>query len=84
MSGLRVDEILNEHIMREVALLRYEDRLRVLDFARALAVTERPRGVSGEELLRFAGSIPGDELEKLSEAVEEERERQIGEAGSGG
>ncbi|CAN5898668.1 hypothetical protein BH23ACT11_BH23ACT11_18020 [soil metagenome] len=84
MSELRMDEVLEEHIGRQVALLGHEDKLRVLDFVRALAVSGRPRGVSGEELLRRAGTIPEGELERLSETVRKERERQVRESGPGG
>ncbi len=77
MSKARMDDVLDEHIKQQFKLLEHTDKLRVLDFAWALAITRRPSGISGEELLRFSGSIPEDELEKLRRATEEEREREM-------
>lgn len=49
-----------------------EQQAQVLEFARSLG---RPRGVPAESLLRFAGSIPLDDLEKMSRVIEEDCER---------
>ena len=43
---------------------------RVLDFASAL-VTSRPKGTKGQALLRFAGTIPQEDLQEMSRAIEE-------------
>lgn len=46
----------------------------VLEFARTL-VTAEARGTPGQQLLRFAGSIPPDELQLMREAIEQDCER---------
>jgi hypothetical protein len=45
---------------------------RVLEFVRSLS---EPQGVPGSSLLRFAGMIPLDDLEKMAQAIEEDCER---------
>ena len=46
----------------------------VLKFARTL-VDSKIRGVSGQQLLRFAGAIPSDDLQLMREAIEQDCER---------
>ena len=57
-------------ILEQVRALLPEEQQRVLEFARALA-TSRPRGVAGKDLLRFAGTIPKDDLKMMCVAIEE-------------
>ena len=59
-----------KEIINQIGLLDYEHQRRVLDFARALATTG-PKGVTGKQLLSFAGTIPSDELKAMKEAIEE-------------
>ena len=42
----------------------------VLDFARELADV-RTRGIPGADLLTFTGRIPADDLQRMSDAIEE-------------
>ncbi len=42
----------------------------VLKFARTL-ITSKVQGVPGQELLRFAGAIPSDDLQLMQEAIEQ-------------
>lgn len=56
-------------IIDQVGQLDYEQQKRVLDFACALAVTS-PKGVSGKNLLSFAGAIPADDLKAMEQAIE--------------
>ncbi len=46
----------------------------VLEFARTLVKAE-VRGTPGQQLLRFAGSIPPDDLQLMREAIEQDCER---------
>jgi len=46
----------------------------VLQFVRSLAKTE-VQGIPGQQLLRFAGSIPADDLKLMNEAIEQDCER---------
>jgi hypothetical protein len=43
---------------------------RVLEFARTLAQSQ-VRGTSGQQLMRFAGSIPPDDLQLMRETIEQ-------------
>lgn len=58
-----------KEIINQIGRLDYEYQRRVLDFARALAVTG-PKGVPGKQLLPFAGSIPADDLKDMGQAIE--------------
>jgi hypothetical protein len=42
----------------------------VLEFARTL-ISSKVKGVSGQQLLRFAGTIPIDDLQLMQEAIEQ-------------
>ncbi|MDQ7784439.1 MAG: hypothetical protein RDU20_16255 [Desulfomonilaceae bacterium] len=64
MDTSTVDEVLEQ-----LNGLPREMQRRVLEFARTLAQST-PRGVPGQELLRFAGSIPMDDVSLMSEAIE--------------
>lgn len=61
-------------IINQIGLLDYEHQRRVLDFARALAVT-CPKGVPGKQLLSFAGTIPADDLKTMEQAIEDSCEK---------
>ena len=65
-----LDTTVKKDIINQIGQLDYEHQRRVLDFARALAVTG-PKGVSGKQLLSFAGSIPADDLKAMKKAIEE-------------
>jgi hypothetical protein len=61
-------------IDQEIAKLLHQlseaEQQRVLDFARELADV-RLRGIPGADLLGFAGHIPPDDLQRMSDAIEE-------------
>ena len=65
MNTMVVDEIIEQ-----LKSLPYELQWRVLEFARALALSV-PRGVPGHRLLRFAGVIPPDDVQRMREAIEQ-------------
>ncbi|MCR4309208.1 MAG: hypothetical protein NUW14_04195 [Deltaproteobacteria bacterium] len=62
--------IVKKEIIQQIGRLDYEHQRRVLDFARALAVTGS-KGVPGKQLLSFAGSIPADDLKAMKQAIED-------------
>jgi len=57
-----------KEIINQIGRLDYEHQRRVLDFARALAVTS-PKGVPGKQLLSFAGTISADDLKAMEQAI---------------
>jgi len=60
-----------ERELRErLSLLDPDQQRQVLEYARALS-EEPQRGVPGQALLRFMGSIPADDLRDIARAVEE-------------
>ena len=69
-----MSEPLKEQILEQVSLLPQEQQRRILDFARALAMSV-PVGARGKELLRFAGAIEADELQMIAQAIEDGCER---------
>ena len=65
---------LKEEISAEVDLLSPIDQRRVLDLAKSLA-RNKPVGVPGRSLLRFAGAIDPADLDVMRRAIEEDCER---------
>lgn len=61
---------LKKEILDQVDKLGVEQQRQVLRFARALAAP-RSEGVSGKELLRFAGAIERDDLQQIARAIDE-------------
>ena len=63
-----------KEIINQMGQLDYEHQKRVLDFARALAVTE-PKGVSGKLLLPFGGTYADDDLREMKKAIDDHCEK---------
>ena len=61
---------LEKDLIEQVRHLRADQQQLVLVFARALA-SVLPRGASGQDLLRFAGSIATEDLQEMSSAIEQ-------------
>ena len=64
-----IDEVI-EHLSAMPQHLQWQ----VLEYTRTLAKAE-VRGTPGQQLLRFARSIPPDDLHLMREAIEQECER---------
>lgn len=58
-----------QQILERVRALPDEEQRRVLEFVRSLRTSRI--GTPGTDLLRFAGAIDRDELESMSQAIEE-------------
>ena len=69
MSIPIIDEVIEQLKVMPQPLQR-----QVLEFVRSLVKTE-VRGTPGQQLLRFAGSIPSDDLQLMREAIEQDCER---------
>ena len=63
-----------DQVVEELKNLPYEMQWRVFEFTRAL-VASVPHGVPGQQLLRFAGAIPLDDIQLMRQAIEEGCER---------
>ncbi len=62
---------IKDSLISQLDKLPYELQLLVLDFVKALI----PKGVEGKNLLRFEGTIPADDLQLMSKAIEENCEK---------
>ncbi len=67
-------DVFKEAIVNEIEQLDYGNQRRVLDFAKALAAAGR-KGVSGKQLLSFAGGISPEDLGEMRNAIEEHCEK---------
>ncbi|MBU6228729.1 MAG: hypothetical protein KGQ93_03435 [Cyanobacteria bacterium REEB459] len=63
-----------EEVVEQLKVMPQHLQWQVLEFVRALVKSE-VRGTPGQQLLRFAGSIPSDDLQLMSEAIEQDCER---------
>lgn len=65
--------ILNK-VIEQLKVMPQDLQWQVLEFARSLA-SSNIQGVPGEQLLRFAGAIPPEDLELMREAIEQNCEQ---------
>ncbi len=66
-------DAIRDQIIRQLDGLSDRDQRRALSFVRSLSAA--PEGVSGGNLLRFAGAFEPEEARRMSEAIEEGCER---------
>lgn len=65
-----MNTVIADKVLEQLKALPYELQWRVLEFTRALAMSI-PRGVPGQQLVNFAGTIPLDDLQLMHQAIEE-------------
>jgi hypothetical protein len=70
MTNPTLERELHQHLDR----LSEDDQQQVLHLARTLA-GNRPAGVPGKDLLRFAGLISREDLKEMKQAIDEECSR---------
>lgn len=63
-----------EEVVEQLKVMPQHLQWQVLEFVRALVKAE-VQGTPGQQLLRFAGSIPSDDLQLMREAIEQDCER---------
>lgn len=62
-----------EKVVKELKTLPQPLQWKVLNFARTLVQGHsKIKGVSGQEILRFAGVISSDDLQLMKEAIEQD------------
>jgi len=59
-----------EKVVEQLKFLPQELQWRVLEFTRTLA-TSNPHGVTGVQLLRFAGTIPMSDIQVMRDTIEQ-------------
>ena len=65
-----MDTPIIDKVIEQLKALPQELQWRVLEFTRALALST-PRGVPGQQLVRFAGAISLDDVKLMREAIEQ-------------
>ena len=60
---------LDEELIRHLATLAPDQKLQILDFARALG-TRKPKGTPGWRLAEFKAKIPFDDLDRMTAEIE--------------
>ncbi len=65
---------IKQEIVRQLDHLPLEFQRRILDFTQAL-VLSLPKGVSGKQLLRFAGVLKAEDAQVMTQAIEAGCER---------
>ncbi|MBW4620277.1 MAG: hypothetical protein KME17_13100 [Cyanosarcina radialis HA8281-LM2] len=63
-----------DEVVEQLKVMPQHLQWQVLEFVRELVKSEM-RGTPGQQLLRFAGSIPPDDLQLMHEAIEQDCER---------
>ena len=63
-----------DEVVEQLKVMPQNLQWQVLEFVRALVKAE-VRGTPGQQLLRFAGSIPLDDLKLMRAAIEQDCER---------
>ncbi|MFP5273195.1 hypothetical protein [Coleofasciculus sp.] len=69
-----MDTPLLDKLIEQLKIMPQDLQWRVLEFAHALA-SSTIQGVSGRELLHFAGSIPPDDVKLMRQAIEQDCEQ---------
>jgi hypothetical protein len=65
---------ISDQIIEQLNIIPQDLQYQVLEFARNLTKS-KIKGVPGEELLKFAGSIPKEDLQLMSEAIKQDCEK---------
>ena len=65
-----MDTPIVDKVIEQLKSLPHDLQWRVLEFTRALAQST-PRGVPGQQLLRFAGTITPHDAQLMCEAIEQ-------------
>jgi hypothetical protein len=63
-----------DEVVEQLKVMPQSLQRQVLEFVRSLVKVE-VRGTPGQQLLRFAGAIPSDDLELMREAIEQDCEQ---------
>jgi hypothetical protein len=65
---------ISDQIIEQLKMMPQDLQYQVLEFARNLTKS-KIKGVPGKELLSFAGSIPKEDLQLMSEAIKQDCEK---------
>ncbi|QSV54160.1 MAG: hypothetical protein HEP80_10010 [Dolichospermum sp. UKL201] len=65
---------ISDQVIEQLKIMPQDLQYQVLEFARNLT-NSKIKGVPGKQLLRFAGSIPKEDLQLMSEAIAQLQDR---------
>lgn len=63
---------LKTQILSQLDQMAVPEQEKVLNFARTLLAHKQPAGVPGHSLLAFAGTVEAEELELMTQAIEDD------------
>ncbi|MCL0081479.1 hypothetical protein M1N64_04550 [Peptococcaceae bacterium] len=69
-----ITSTITQQVISQLDRLPFELQLRVLDYTQSL-VFSLPKGVHGEQLLRFVGVIESGDIQAMSQAIKAECEK---------
>ncbi|WP_446380321.1 hypothetical protein [Coleofasciculus sp. E2-BRE-01] len=69
-----MDTLILDKLIEQLKIMPQDLQWRVLEFARTISGSTI-QGVPGRELLRFAGSIPPDDVQLMRQAIEQDCEQ---------
>ncbi|WP_446396081.1 hypothetical protein [Coleofasciculus sp. E1-EBD-02] len=69
-----MDTPILDKLIEQLKIMPQDLRWRVLEFARTISGSTI-QGVPGRQLLRFAGSIPPDDVQLMRQAIEQDCEQ---------
>lgn len=64
-----------DKVIEQMKVMPPDLQWQVLEFVRALAGSSNIQGVPGQQLLRFAGAIPPEDIQLIREAIEQDCEQ---------
>ena len=70
-----MNTILREEIINNIDKLPVELQKKVKDFVDALLIAVMPKGVPGENLAKFAGTLSNEDAQEIMDAIEDGWER---------
>jgi hypothetical protein len=74
MTPEQMDTPILDKLIEQLKIMPQDLRWRVLEFARTISGSTI-QGVPGRQLLRFAGSIPPDDVQLMRQAIEQDCEQ---------
>lgn len=74
MTPEQMDTLILDKLIEQLKIMPQDLQWRVLEFARTISGSTI-QGVPGRELLRFAGSIPPDDVQLMRQAIEQDCEQ---------
>ncbi len=66
-----MDTSIIDRVSEQMKLMPQEKQIMVLEFVKNVAAST-PRGISGSQLIKFAGTIPPDDIKAIRKAIQQD------------